>query len=200
MPADRGLHREGDSDGSRGDPGEDQKVHLRPHEAGQRAHGRHAPVPAEVDPPDRSCDHEPEQRHDSGLRIAAGVQPGNRHDHRFAEHNDCEQAVSFGDVRRVVRALGLPEHRDRSPDQDHHRSAGLHFTGGTVLPWQQGEAGRGALLTGDIIQVPMDRRWTSFLYSYPNHIPERPRLIRRRSVDRYFGSPSTIGNGRSGAD
>ena len=58
-------------------------------------------------------------------------------------------------------------------------NAGLHFAGGTVLHWQDGEAGLGALLTGDIIQVPMDRRWTSFLYSYPNHIPERPRLIRR---------------------
>jgi len=58
-------------------------------------------------------------------------------------------------------------------------NAGLHFAGGTVLHWQQGESGRGALLTGDIIQVPMDRRWTSFLYSYVNHIPERPRLIRR---------------------
>lgn len=56
---------------------------------------------------------------------------------------------------------------------------GLHFEGGTVLHWEQGEAGRGALLTGDIIMVPMDRRWTSFLYSFPNHIPERPRLIRR---------------------
>lgn len=56
---------------------------------------------------------------------------------------------------------------------------GLHFDGGAVLHWRQGEAGRGALLTGDIIQVAMDRGWTSFLYSYPNHIPERPRLIRR---------------------
>jgi hypothetical protein len=56
---------------------------------------------------------------------------------------------------------------------------GLHFDGGTVLHRRQSEAGRGALFTGDIIQVPLDRRWTSFLYSYPNHIPERPRLIRR---------------------
>jgi len=56
---------------------------------------------------------------------------------------------------------------------------GLHFDGGTVLHWRQGEAGRGALFTGDIVQVAMDRRWTSFLYSYPNFIPERPRLIRR---------------------
>lgn len=58
-------------------------------------------------------------------------------------------------------------------------NAGLHFAGGTVLHWEQGHEGRGVLLTGDIVQVAMDRRWTSFLYSYPNHIPERPRLIRR---------------------
>lgn len=51
-----------------------------------------------------------------------------------------------------------------------HRLGG-HFAGGTVLHWQQGAQGRGALLTGDIIQVVSDRRWVSFMYSYPNLIP-----------------------------
>jgi hypothetical protein len=31
--------------------------------------------------------------------------------------------------------------------------------------------GRGALLSGDIIQVAQDRRWVSFMYSFPNYIP-----------------------------
>jgi len=48
---------------------------------------------------------------------------------------------------------------------------GGHFDGGTVLHWAGGAGGRGALLTGDIIQVVPDRKHVSFMYSYPNHIP-----------------------------
>ncbi|MBV9251958.1 MAG: hypothetical protein JO227_22295, partial [Acetobacteraceae bacterium] len=48
---------------------------------------------------------------------------------------------------------------------------GGHFAGGTVLHWAQGAEGRGALLSGDIVQVVPDRRWVSFMYSYPNYIP-----------------------------
>ncbi|MBX5456200.1 MAG: MBL fold metallo-hydrolase [Thermogemmatispora sp.] len=48
---------------------------------------------------------------------------------------------------------------------------GGHFPGGTVLYWPDGAEGRGALLSGDIIQVVADRRWVSFMYSYPNLIP-----------------------------
>lgn len=49
--------------------------------------------------------------------------------------------------------------------------AGGHFDGGTVLHWPAGAGGKGALFTGDIIQVVPDRRWVSFMYSYPNLIP-----------------------------
>jgi len=49
--------------------------------------------------------------------------------------------------------------------------AGGHFEGGTILHWVEGAQGRGALLTGDIIQVNADRRSVSFMYSYPNFIP-----------------------------
>ena len=56
---------------------------------------------------------------------------------------------------------------------------GLHFDGAAVLHWRDGAEGRGALLTGDTIMVSMDRRWTTFMYSFPNHIPERPRVIRQ---------------------
>ena len=48
---------------------------------------------------------------------------------------------------------------------------GGHFDGGTVLHWPGGAGGRGALLSGDILQVVPDRRWVSFMYSYPNLIP-----------------------------
>jgi hypothetical protein len=40
-----------------------------------------------------------------------------------------------------------------------------------------GAAGRGALLTGDIIQVVQDRRFVSFMRSYPNLIPLPARAI-----------------------
>jgi hypothetical protein len=40
-----------------------------------------------------------------------------------------------------------------------------------VLHWAQGGAGRGALLTGDIIQLIPDRSYVSFMRSYPNIIP-----------------------------
>ncbi len=49
--------------------------------------------------------------------------------------------------------------------------AGGHFPGGTVAHWPAGADGRGALLTGDIIHVVADRRYTTFMYSYPNMIP-----------------------------
>ncbi|MEV5708670.1 MBL fold metallo-hydrolase [Actinoallomurus sp. NPDC052274] len=58
-------------------------------------------------------------------------------------------------------------------------NAGVHFAGGQVLHWRDGEDGGGALLTGDIFTVVPDRRYVSFMYSYPNLIPERPRIIRR---------------------
>ncbi len=57
--------------------------------------------------------------------------------------------------------------------------AGVHFAGGTILHWREGPNGNGALCTGDIFQVVADRRWLSFMYSYPNYIPEHPDTVRR---------------------
>ena len=45
---------------------------------------------------------------------------------------------------------------------------GGHFEGGTVLHWQQG---KGFLFTGDIMQIVADRKYVSFMRSYPNYIP-----------------------------
>jgi hypothetical protein len=56
---------------------------------------------------------------------------------------------------------------------------GVHFDGGQVLHWDGGPAGTGALCSGDIVSVVSDRRWVSFMYSFPNYIPERPGKIRR---------------------
>ncbi len=46
-----------------------------------------------------------------------------------------------------------------------------HFNGSSVMHWRDGDEGRGALFTGDTIQVVPDRRYVSFMYSYPNLIP-----------------------------
>jgi hypothetical protein len=88
-----------------------------------------------------------------------------------------DDAVVFwdGETREILDGLTLI-------------NAGVHFDGGQVLhraarPVRAGgpdDAGdRGALFTGDIFTVVHDRRWMSFMYSYPNFIPERPKTIRR---------------------
>ena len=56
---------------------------------------------------------------------------------------------------------------------------GGHFAGSQVLHWPAGCEGHGALLTGDTITVVMDRRYVSFMYSYPNLIPLGEHSIRR---------------------
>ncbi len=56
---------------------------------------------------------------------------------------------------------------------------GGHFAGGTVLHWTAGAEGRGVLLTGDIINVVSDRRYVSFMYSFPNLIPLNARAVRQ---------------------
>ena len=55
---------------------------------------------------------------------------------------------------------------------------GGHFDGSAVLHWAQGAGGRGALLTGDTISVVADRRWVTFMRSYPNYIPLNPEAVR----------------------
>jgi len=56
---------------------------------------------------------------------------------------------------------------------------GGHFEGSDVLHWAGGADGRGAILTGDTMQVAQDRRYVSFMYSYPNMIPLNKRAIER---------------------
>jgi hypothetical protein len=48
-----------------------------------------------------------------------------------------------------------------------------------VLHWAGGANGKGALLTGDVIQVGQDRKSVSFMYSYPNYIPVSARTVRQ---------------------
>ena len=48
---------------------------------------------------------------------------------------------------------------------------GGHFAGGTMLHWAQGAGGRGVLCSSDIATVTMDRKFVTFMRSYPNLIP-----------------------------
>jgi hypothetical protein len=66
-------------------------------------------------------------------------------------------------------------------------NAGGHFDGGTMLHVPFLADGRGALLTGDIIQVIPDRNFVSFMYSFPNLIP-----LGAASVERIAASVSGL--------
>lgn len=85
---------------------------------------------------------------------------------------------------------------------------GGHFDGGSVLHVPTGAAGRGMLLTGDIVQVVPDRRFVTFMYSYPNFIPLPARAIHKidnalkpYAFDRIYGAwwGSTIDHDAKGA-
>jgi hypothetical protein len=65
-----------------------------------------------------------------------------------------------------------------APGLDLHRLGG-HFAGGAIAHWAAGAGGRGALLSGDILQVMPDRRHLGFMRSYPCLIPLPPAEVRR---------------------
>jgi glyoxylase-like metal-dependent hydrolase (beta-lactamase superfamily II) len=56
---------------------------------------------------------------------------------------------------------------------------GGHFPGGTVLHWEHGANGRGTLLVGDIVSPVADRRYATFMWSYPNMVPLPASEVRR---------------------
>jgi glyoxylase-like metal-dependent hydrolase (beta-lactamase superfamily II) len=65
---------------------------------------------------------------------------------------------------------------------------GGHFEGAAVLHWPGGASGNGVLLTGDTIQVVPDRKWVSFMYSYPNYVP-----LNESAVKRIVGAVEPLG-------
>jgi hypothetical protein len=103
-----------------------------------------------------------------------------------------EWSRAFGDVpiylhRDDEKWVMRPDSSIRFWEGEAHRifedltliHCGGHFAGATVLHWPRGGDGKGALLTGDTIQVVPDRRWVSFMYSYPNYIPLPADSVRR---------------------
>ncbi|MFN7922173.1 MAG: MBL fold metallo-hydrolase [Bryobacteraceae bacterium] len=73
--------------------------------------------------------------------------------------------------------------------------SGGHFDGYQVALWPAGAQGKGVLLAGDQPQVCLDRKWVTFMYSYPNWIPLGPGAVRRIAAglaqlefDRMYGA------------
>jgi hypothetical protein len=54
---------------------------------------------------------------------------------------------------------------------------GGHFPGGAMLHWAQGAGGRGIVCSSDIATVTPDRKFLSFMRSYPNLIPLSAREV-----------------------
>ncbi len=73
-------------------------------------------------------------------------------------------------------------------------NVGGHFEGSAVLHWTNSEESEGALCTGDSIQVVSDRRWVSFMRSYPNQIPlPAHEVVRIAEVVAQFRFPRLYG-------
>lgn len=79
-----------------------------------------------------------------------------------------------------------------------------HFPGYQVLHWPKGSGGKGVLLSGDLPTVVQDRRWVSFMYSYPNLVPLSISAVQRieevlepLAFDRLYGAwwPSIVREG-----
>ncbi len=62
------------------------------------------------------------------------------------------------------------------PDVTMIRGGG-HFPGGSMLHWAKGAGGRGVLCSSDIATVATDRKFLTFMRSYPNFIPLSAREV-----------------------
>src|SRR5262249_5652174 len=56
---------------------------------------------------------------------------------------------------------------------------GGHFPGGTMLYWARGAAGRGVVFSADIATITQDRKYLTFMRSYPNFIPLSAREVEK---------------------
>jgi len=101
----------------------------------------------------------------------------------WAERFDVPVLLHADDAEHVMRPSPRVEHwtgerRELWEGLELIRLGG-HFAGGVVCLWPGGADGRGALLSGDIVQIVADRDWASFMWSFPNFIPLPAREVRR---------------------
>ena len=89
--------------------------------------------------------------------------------------DDAEIVVPEADRQHVMRPDPAIRYWDGSPRELVPGvtliKCGGHFEGSAVLHWAEGAGGKGALLVGDTMAVVPDRRYVSFMTSYPNLIP-----------------------------
>ena len=105
-----------------------------------------------------------------------------RADEKWVMRPDSNIQFWEGERQPLVRGLTLVR-------------CGGHFEGSAVLHWPAGAGGRGALLSGDTLQVAFDRGWVSFMRSFPNYIPLPAGTVRRvvaavndLAYDRIYGA------------
>jgi hypothetical protein len=117
----------------------------------------------------------------------------------WAERFDARILLHEADQEWIMRPSGRIElwsgAEYRVSDSLTLINLGGHYPGGTVCLWRAGAGGRGALFSGDILQVVPDRDWVSFMWSYPNLIPLPARTVARirdqiaaYSFDRVYGA------------
>ena len=117
----------------------------------------------------------------------------------WARSFDCPVHLHAADADWVMRPDAMIRHWDGGTLEIAQGVTllrlGGHFAGGTVLHWAGGANGRGAILSGDILQVAADTRRVSFLWSYPNMMPLAAATVRRIAAtlapwrfDRIYGA------------
>jgi hypothetical protein len=99
----------------------------------------------------------------------------------WARAFDCPIYLNAADRDWIMR----PDPVIKSWEGDTHKlwegvtliRCGGHFPGGTVMHWADGAGGRGVVCAGDVLTIATDRKWLSFMRSYPNFIPLSAREV-----------------------
>jgi hypothetical protein len=99
----------------------------------------------------------------------------------WAEAFDCPIHLHADDKDWIMRKHARVQHWDGDTFKLWNGvtliRCGGHFPGGTVMHWAGGAEGRGIVCAGDILSVTTDRKWVSFMRSYPNFIPLSAREV-----------------------
>jgi hypothetical protein len=99
----------------------------------------------------------------------------------WARAFDCPVHVHAADRQWIMRPdLAIKPWEGETlkllPDVTMIRGGG-HFPGGAMLHWAKGAEGRGVLFSSDIATITVDRKFFSFMRSYPNLIPLSAREV-----------------------
>lgn len=101
----------------------------------------------------------------------------------WADALGCSTYIHAADARWVTRPCTAVvawegERRELAPGLAMVRLGG-HFPGSCVLHWSGAADGRGVVFAGDTIFPAADRRWATFMRSFPNYLPLPAAAVRR---------------------